>query len=75
MTKKLVSFCHEEPFHPTEFQGQLPRTLETGAGCGGMNKYPSQIDLIPLSMMVLALSQAVAGAKEGSPCFLGLRQD
>lgn len=75
MTKKLVSFCHQEPFHPTEFQDQLHRPLGTGAGWGGMNKYPSQIDLIPLSMMVLTLSQTVAGAKEGSPSFLCIKQD
>lgn len=75
MTKKLISFCHEEPVHPTESQGQLHQTLGTRAGWEGMNKYPSQIDLIPLPLMVLSLSQAVAGAKEGFPCFLCLRQD
>lgn len=31
-----------------------------------MNKYPGQIDFMPLSLTVLTLSQAVAGAKEGS---------
>lgn len=63
---KVVSFLSGGAPQPDRIPGQLLPLLRNRAGMGGgvgVNNYPSQIDLTPLSQAVLTLGQAIAGGK------------